>query len=339
MVPPPPLWYTSYLGGGLMCCIRPPFSYAGMGKMNKNELKKTGEFGQNSIKYKETWWRYGDSYKVTYTPDIGKNDPERGTIHRRDCQAQREEKSLEEYMTRAYERTAGNVSRAKNEILGIAMCNRWDWWVTLTVAPDRADRYDIQGLKVKIAKWMRNQRRKPMYAGLRYILIPEQHKDGAWHLHGMLHGVIADDMSNDWDRRERLPTKIRNKIASGAHLYWWPEYEKRWGWCTLERLKSPEDAARYCAKYAAKSIQGEVEMTGIPEGKNLYLASQGLARPAKISREEVPDNVVLTRGAQWEWGASYWFADPRSVTRKIGVVDYTRRNEKAGNSGSGRNGK
>lgn len=55
------------------------------------------------------------------------------------------------------------------------------YFVTYTLAPDKINRYSEKEIYKKVRGWlMNNVNRK----GLKYILVPEKHKDGAWHFHG-----------------------------------------------------------------------------------------------------------------------------------------------------------
>lgn len=61
-----------------------------------------------------------------------------------------------------------------------------DTFVTLTCAADQVDRYDPAAILARYRGWLGNRVAR---RGLAYILVPELHKDGAVHFHGLMSGA------------------------------------------------------------------------------------------------------------------------------------------------------
>lgn len=80
-----------------------------------------------------------------------------------------------------------SMRRAKANLKDIALCSSFDYFVTLTVAKDKLDRYDIKEITPKLNRWLDNRVRRN---GLTYVLVPERHKDGAVHFHGFFNGAL-----------------------------------------------------------------------------------------------------------------------------------------------------
>lgn len=78
--------------------------------------------------------------------------------------------------------------RAKGQIRDLALSNRFTYFVTLTLDQTRVDRYDIKAVTLKLNQWLDNQVRR---RGLKYILVPELHKDGAIHFHGFFNDALS----------------------------------------------------------------------------------------------------------------------------------------------------
>lgn len=76
-----------------------------------------------------------------------------------------------------------SVRRAKARVREIALANDFQYFVTLTLDPAKVDRYDVKTVVKKLSQWADNQARRH---GLRYVLVPERHKDGAIHFHGFM---------------------------------------------------------------------------------------------------------------------------------------------------------
>ena len=83
--------------------------------------------------------------------------------------------------------TARAVRRARAQVRDLALCNAFTHFVTLTLDQNRVDRYDMEAITRKLNAWLSNQVQR---RGLRYVLVPERHKDGAIHFHGFFNDVL-----------------------------------------------------------------------------------------------------------------------------------------------------
>ena len=149
-----------------------------------------------------------------------------------------------------------SMRRARAKLRRLALANGFDYFVTLTLDPARIDRYDSAAVVRALGRWADNMVRRH---GLRYILVPERHKDGALHFHGFMagHGLEAVDSGVEWD---------------GRPVYNLPQWTL--GFTTAQRLYGDYHAAvGYCCKYIGK--QGER-----PAGR-WYYSGGALKEPAK----------------------------------------------------------
>lgn len=78
-----------------------------------------------------------------------------------------------------------SAARARRKVSMYARSANWDWFVTLTFAPTKADRYDFRQCTTRTQWWLRYMR-KTRAADLQYLMIYEPHADGAWHIHGLM---------------------------------------------------------------------------------------------------------------------------------------------------------
>ena len=151
-----------------------------------------------------------------------------------------------------------SMRRARAKLRRLALANGFDYFVTLTLDPAKIDRYDGAAVTKALGRWCDNMVRRH---GLRYILVPEQHKDGAFHFHGFMagSGLKADDSGVEWD---------------GRPVYNLPQWSL--GFTTAQRLYGDYHAAvGYCCKYIGKQ-QGER-----PLGR-WYYSGGALREPDKI---------------------------------------------------------
>lgn len=77
--------------------------------------------------------------------------------------------------------------RARSKVRRLALANGFRWFVTLTLSPEQIDRYDGAEIVRRLGRWCDNMVRRH---GLRYILVPERHKDGAFHFHGFFSDAV-----------------------------------------------------------------------------------------------------------------------------------------------------
>ena len=150
-----------------------------------------------------------------------------------------------------------SMRRARAKLRRLALSNSFDYFVTLTLDAKEVDRYDAKAIMQRVNRWLDNMVRR---CGLRYILVPEQHKDGAWHFHGFFagDGLKAVDSGIRWDGRE---------------VYNLPQWS--YGFSTAQRLYGEYSAAvAYVCKYIGKQ-QGQR-----PMGR-WYYSGGGLAEPVK----------------------------------------------------------
>lgn len=150
-----------------------------------------------------------------------------------------------------------SMRRARAKLRRLALANDFEYFVTLTLDPAKIDRYDGAAVTKALGRWCDNMVRRH---GLRYILVPEQHKDGAFHFHGFMagNGLKAVDSSVEWD---------------GRPVYNLPQWAL--GFSTAQRLYGDYHAAvGYCCKYIGKQ-EGER-----PLGR-WYYSGGALAEPGK----------------------------------------------------------
>ena len=151
-----------------------------------------------------------------------------------------------------------SMRRARAKLRRMALANEFEYFVTLTLDPQKIDRYDGTVIIKALGRWCDNMVRRH---GLRYILVPELHKDGAIHFHGFMAGagLVVVDSGVQWD---------------GRPVYNLPQWTL--GFTTAQRLYGDYHAAvGYCCKYIGKQ-DGQR-----PLGR-WYYSGGGLMEPGKV---------------------------------------------------------
>lgn len=179
-----------------------------------------------------------------------------------------------------------NIARARNTIFEIAMCNDWDYFVTLTLSPDKLsslclDRFDLQSFYKYFANWLHKRPYK-----VSYLLVPEQHKNGAWHFHGFVKGIPLHEL-HLFTSSEKLPTYLINKINDGGILYSWKDFAKKFGFNDFEYIKNQEKCSSYVTKYISKELYKSINNLGA----HCYYCSLGLKRAERIYKGRLHSDI------------------------------------------------
>lgn len=180
-----------------------------------------------------------------------------------------------------------HLVRARTKIFEIAMCNNWEYFCTFTISPEKYDRYNLSGFYKDFAQYIRNQNRCHN-ADIKYLLIPEMHKDGAWHLHGLMSG-LPEIVLRKFTLGEKLPRYIRDQLLLGRSIYEWCGYSHRFGFCDIEKIRNLEACCKYVVKYITKDIGRSVREFHA----KLYYCSKGLNRPTVVYEGEDNETIAF----------------------------------------------
>ena len=165
---------------------------------------------------------------------------------------------------------ADNITRARSRIQELAYCNPWEWFATFTLDKTKYDRRDLPKFIKALGQFIRDYR-KSRKTTVKYLLVPERHKDGAWHLHGFLLGLPVEHL-HEFTLAERLPYKIRNRLQQGKRVYTWEPYASRFGFASIEAVESPAAAGNYILKYITKDTANTITKLNA----HMFYSSKGL---------------------------------------------------------------
>lgn len=156
--------------------------------------------------------------------------------------------------------------RAKNNLFDLLTCTQaFDCFITLTLDGEKIDRYDYGEVIDKLSTWLDNRVRRH---DLVYALVPEFHKDGAIHFHGL--------MNFDALKTIRATSPYTGKPLSDKQdrpIYNIADYAL--GYTTVIPLSGDNAriaTAMYCWKYITKTDGEKV-------GGRYYLSGGKLGRP------------------------------------------------------------
>ena len=147
--------------------------------------------------------------------------------------------------------------RAAARVRDIALCNEFAYFVTLTLDAKQIERYDIRPVLARMRVWLDNRVRR---RGLKYVLVPEHHKDGAIHFHGFFSACGAEMVDSGTlsilgekkPRRPRSAAQRAEWCAQGAHVVY-NVADWALGFSTAIPVYGEYSAAvSYCCKYVGK---------------------------------------------------------------------------------------
>lgn len=150
--------------------------------------------------------------------------------------------------------------RTVQNIYAYARQCEWEYFVTLTYSKEKCDRYSFSDCMRLACNWFKNQRNR--YAeDMQYIIVPERHKDGAWHVHGLIANCGA------------------MKFVDSGHKYGDRPIYNLDGWengfSTAVQVVDTRKISGYITKYITK------DLCEVTEGKRRYYRSLNIPEPTE----------------------------------------------------------
>lgn len=163
-----------------------------------------------------------------------------------------------------------SLCRSKKVVLELALCNPWKYFCTFTLSKDKHDRKNLEAWVKIFPQWIRDQRKK-YGIDIPYLLVPELHQDGSWHIHGLMGDIspLLVSFRNEWDCGLSVPWKLVE-----GNYFDWPDYRNKFGFCSFGKIHNSVATAFYVTKYVTKSLQADCVGVGL----HLYYCSQRLNR-------------------------------------------------------------
>lgn len=164
---------------------------------------------------------------------------------------------------------------ARNRLIETIKANTdFCYFFTGTFDPKKWDRTNFAKLHSSLTHWLRRR-------GIKYILVPEPHKDGSIHFHGLFNSTIEPYLA-EFDFTKRLPKKITDGIKQDREIMNCPDYAKMFGWVSIEKVRNLEACAVYVAKYVSKTFDDSQKRFSYRR----YFCSTNLKRPEFVLKSE-----------------------------------------------------
>lgn len=178
-----------------------------------------------------------------------------------------------------------SIRRAQQRLKELLRSNSFDNFVTITLDGAKIDRYDYGAIIKPLNKWLDNrvQRR-----GYKYVLVPEFHKDGAIHFHGLMSGdmeLVDSGTVKVHGRKKPVSLATYKRHYKGqpcSTIYNVSDW--RYGFTTVVKLRQSSSAAadvpiQYNSAAVANYISKYITKDSVKVGGRWYLSGGTLDRP------------------------------------------------------------
>ena len=185
-----------------------------------------------------------------------------------------------------------NLIRRRQNISDLAYANGcvvpWEYFVTLTFDDNFVENSYSHELVTKyLHQWLDSQ--KHQNPNMRYLLVPELHKSGRIHFHG-----IFSDVPNWYLSPAVNPKTGRVIFQNGSPIYNLKNYKL--GFTTVSKVKNIEAVSHYISKYITK------ELLNLKNKKNFW-HSRNLIKPTQtyhLSNLEEINNYLSNKKIDYE---------------------------------------
>lgn len=164
------------------------------------------------------------------------------------------EEQLERYRTK-------RVYKRQEQIRDLAYnFNEWEYFVTLTFDDNFMNNEYTHDKAIKLlVRWIDNQ--KHQNPNMTYLLVPELHKSGRLHFHGLFARL------SNWNLSPAFSSKGRAIYKNGCRIYNLINYKL--GFTTVSKIKDVDKVSFYISKYMTKELLNLKNRKNFWHSKNL----------------------------------------------------------------------
>lgn len=249
-------------------------------KMLSEKIRKTE--GNAVYKYRAKWIPTTEGYKLSLVEGSERARFVPDGWERAEDKASKHEERAGDFTAEDRERA---YRRASIRCMDLVMSNPMDWFCTLTLDPAKIDRTSYKDVERAFSRWASNEVQRH---DLRYIAVPEHHKDGeSLHLHMLCSGGLKLSESG---------VKQDGKMVYNIDNW-------RWGFTNCKRITG-EDASIACAKYCLKYMR---KQQGQKIGGRYFLTGGSLRKPIYVYSDDKGELIgaeqpIWEKTISGDWG-------------------------------------
>ena len=207
------------------------------------------------------------------------------------------EENAEEY---EYDYLQKSINRTKTKISDYVLCNNFSHFATFTFDPrnpkvkSEENRHDFQKMSSLLKNWLKTEQLNHLRRHgrkFRYLIVPERHKNGAWHFHALLEGYQNSTegfytRKNKYITVSELKTKKKDKNRKFITRY-------TLGRSEIAPIKDKTKMSSYIKKYITKELIQD-------KNAKRYWASRNLKTPEIIpnfisEHQKIPEQFLTAK--------------------------------------------
>lgn len=238
-------------------------SVSGHGKRKETYAENVQDFRDRQM------MRLRDGEPVDYTQEDGFMISCRESVLANHEEVTPEKLVLQEERRR--QKVLYNIAKTRNKIFDIARSNDFNYFITLTFNAEKCDRYSFTECSKKVRQFMNNfmKYHKIDCPEFKYLLVHEQHKDGAYHYHGLIYLENTELLKYDALRSKQWG---RSHKGQKLDIYNWSNWKN--GFSTVSMIDNQEACRKYILKYISKNIDEDYQ-----KGQRHFYYSQNCLKP------------------------------------------------------------
>lgn len=171
-----------------------------------------------------------------------------------------------------------SLSRSRRLIQEYILCNRFALFCTFTFDEKKvADRKDYKEIKARLCKAFNNFRNRydPTFL---YLIVPELHKDGSVHFHGVM--TVPVGLCSPLKIPKKDKYGVNRMVPNMPGYMDWPYYSSRFGYFSCSWIRNYTGCAVYVSKYLTKSLA-----EWFSKHDQIVMHSKGLNRPELVYKD------------------------------------------------------
>ena len=263
-------------------------------KQASDLLKSIFEKNPN-IKYKEVCSYakiYPDSIKIIkyHRPIVFTNFSNRGTSA---ILVNEENSEEQDYLQKS-------INRTKTKISDYVLCNNFTHFATFTFDPknpkvkNENNRHDFKKMSSLLKNWLKTEQLNHFrHHGhkFKYLIVPERHKNGAWHFHALLENY-KNETENFYTRKNKYITvsELKNKKKDKNRKF---IVRYKLGRSEIAPIKDKTKMSSYIKKYITKELIQD-------KNAKRYWSSRNLKQPEIIENfitefQKIPEQFLTAK--------------------------------------------
>ena len=207
------------------------------------------------------------------------------------------EEKAEEY---DYDYIQKSINRTKTKISDYVLCNNFSHFATFTFDPKNSkvkseeNRHDFQKMSSLLKNWLKTEQLNHFRRHgrkFRYLIVPERHKNGAWHFHALLEGY-QNETEGFYTRKNKYITVAElKKTKKDKNRKFITRYKL--GRSEIAPIKDKTKMSSYIKKYITKELIQD-------KNAKRYWASRNLKTPEIIPNfisesQKIPEQFLIAK--------------------------------------------